>query len=92
MEDIKSDSEVITTDALVDWVKSKVNDNSDSCDAVWRLLVALDDVGMGHVGGLMDTDGKAKVEAFLADRDAMMIVSREVYEGRLGLHRHPWNQ
>tara|TARA_R100000458_G_scaffold55548_1_gene59595 strand:+ start:428 stop:688 length:261 start_codon:yes stop_codon:yes gene_type:complete len=82
----------MTSQDLVDWVKSKVDDNSHSCDAVWRLLVALDDVSMGVVGGLMDTDGQAKVAAFLADRDAMIMASREVYEGRMGMHRHTWNQ
>ena len=92
MEGVKSDNEITTTNALVDWVKSKVNDRSDSCDAVWRLLVALDDVSMGVVGGLMDEDGQAKVAAFLSDRDAMIMVSREVYDGRLGMHRQPWNQ
>lgn len=76
-----------TEDELVAWVKSKVEDRSHSCDAVWQLLVALDAVSQGHVGGYMDLRGMQMIRQFIQNEEAVYRVSREVYNGKMARNR-----
>ena len=43
-----------SAEAVYQWVKSKIEDRSHSCDAVWMLVSALDRTSQGTVGGNMD--------------------------------------
>tara|TARA_R100000005_G_C4882957_1_gene133689 strand:- start:250 stop:525 length:276 start_codon:yes stop_codon:yes gene_type:complete len=72
---------------VYEWVKSKVEDRSHSCDAVWQLLVALDAVSQGVVGGYMDLDGVAMVRAFLDNPMVIKEVSYDVYHGNMATNR-----
>ena len=76
-----------SVEEIVAWVKSKVEDRSHSCDAVWRLLGALDEVSQGVVGGYLDLEGQAMVRAFLASPESMRQVSRAVYDGKMAINR-----
>ena len=76
-----------SVEEIVAWIKSKVEDRSHSCDAVWRLLGALDEASQGVVGGYLDLEGQAMVRAFLASPESMLIVSRAVYDGKMAINR-----
>jgi len=77
-----------SVDEIEAWVEKRINDVSHSCNALWRLVLSLDEVSMGVVGGYMDLEGQAMVRAFLASPEAMRRISRKVYDGKTATFRH----
>ena len=76
-----------SAEAVYQWVKSKIEDRSHSCDAVWMLVVALDRTSQGTTGGNMDLDGIAMVRAFLDNPEVIMRISKDVYNCKIALNR-----
>ena len=76
-----------SAEAVYQWVKSKIEDRSHSCDAVWLLVSALDRTSQGTVGGNMDLDGIAMVRAFLDNPEVILRISKDVHDGKIALNR-----
>ena len=54
---------------------------SHGIDAIKRLFVALDDVGMGVIGGYLDLNNQDTIKAILSQPKLIEVISRLQYDG-----------
>tara|TARA_R110002012_G_scaffold9222_4_gene42507 strand:+ start:393 stop:1040 length:648 start_codon:yes stop_codon:yes gene_type:complete len=54
---------------------------SHGIDAIKRLFVALDEVGMGVIGGYLDLDNQDTIKAILSQPKLIKVISRLRYDG-----------